>query len=140
MGTSRLGQRDRAPRVNIPNRESAVIDIGGKHLTGVLGKLSLTGGSVSLSKSIHEGTLAEITVQTTSGSVVSAIQFVKSTGSGMQGFRFVHLDPQTRSRLDMALQQMRKQGLGEGPHSILQHCTSVARRVIQKAKDQIDGA
>jgi hypothetical protein len=124
--------------VKIPNRENAVIDIGGKQLTSELFKLSINGGAVRVIKPFRESTLAEITLQTTSGNTVAAIQFLRP-GDGVQGFRFVQLDLATRTRLEAALEQMRKQGLGEGQRSVLQLCTNVARRVMQKAKNQVTG-
>jgi hypothetical protein len=129
------GRRNRAPRVNIPNRESAVINIGGTQITGPLCQLSINGGSLRLAKNFGENTFAEITLQTMTGSIVSPIQFLKSGAPGVQAFRFVQLDPQTRSTLETTLTQMRKDGLGEGPRSMFQVCTNVARRVMEKAKE-----
>jgi PilZ domain len=140
MSPAQQGRRNRAPRVNIPHRESAQIDIGGKQLTSVLCKLSINGGALRLSKPFGESTLAEITLQTTSGTIGSAIQFLKVGSDGVQGFRFLQLDAATRSKLETALRQMRKQGLGDEPRSVIELCTNAARRVMQKAKTQINGA
>jgi len=112
MTRSRHDQPNRAPRVNVPRRESAVIDIGGRQLTCDLYQLSVNGGSLRLAKIFGESTFGEITLQTTKGSIVSAIQFLKSGAAEVQAFRFVQLDPKTRSRLETALGQMRKEGLG----------------------------
>jgi hypothetical protein len=107
-------------------------------MKGMLGKLSVNGGSLRVAKPIAEGRLAGITLLTTSGKIESAIQFLKWDGAGLQGFRFVQLDPLMRSKLQAALGEMRKQGLGDGPRSVIQFCTDAARRVVQKAKSQIE--
>jgi len=140
MAASRHGQRNRAPRVNVPRRESATINIGGRQLTCDLYQLSINGGSLRLAKIFGESTFAEITLQTTTGNIVSAIQFLKTGAADVQAFRFVQLDTKTRSRLETALGQMRKEGLGEAPRSMFQACTNVARRVMQKAKSQMENA
>jgi hypothetical protein len=140
MSPAKHGKRNRAPRVNIPHRESAVIDVGGKQLTSELCKLSINGGALRLGKPFVESTLAEITLQTTSGTVESAIQFLRFGKDGVQGFRFVQLDAPTRSKLETALRQMRSQGLGDGPRSVIELCAEAARRVVQKAKSQIERA
>lgn len=132
MATSK--HRNRAPRVNVPGREFAVIDLGGRRLTGPLCQLSINGGSLRIAKIFGESTFGQITLQTTTGKIVSAIQFLKSGAADVQAFRFVQLDRETRSQLDAALKQMRKDGLGEGPRSMLEFCTNAARRVVEKAK------
>ena len=136
MPLPNLGRSKRAPRVNIPSRESALIDVGGKRITVGLYKLSITGGCL-LTKPVTEGRLAGITLQTTSGKIESAIQFLKPDGAGRQGFRFVQLDPANGLRLQNALAQMRKQGLGDGSSSVMEFCANTARKVVEKTKSQI---
>ncbi len=126
--------RTRAPRVNVPGREYAVIDLGGRRVTGPLCQLSINGGSLRIAKIFGERTFGQITLQTTTGKIVSAIQFLKSGAPDVQAFRFVQLDRANRSQLEAALKQMRKDGLGEGPRSMLEFCTNAARRVVEKAK------
>ena len=134
MPTSKAGRRTRAPRVNIPGREFVVIDVGGRRLTGPLCQLSINGGSLKIAKIFGESTFGQITLETTTGNIVSAIQFLKSGAADVQAFRFIQLDRENRSRLESALKQMRKDGLGEGPRSMLEFCTDAARRMVQKAK------
>lgn len=129
-------QGRRAPRVNIPARESAMIDVGGRRLVGPLCQLSVNGGSLRLAKIFGERTFGQITLQTSKASLVCAIQFLKSGAPDVQAFRFVQLDPKTRSQLEAALKQMRKDGLGDAPQSMFEMCTSAARRVVEKAKEQ----
>lgn len=139
MESSQQRRRNRAPRVTIPNREHAVIVIGGKKLSAALCKLSINGGSLRLPRSFGESTFAEITLETTSGDIESAIQFLKPGVEGIQGFRFIQLDPGTRRQLATAIEQMRKQGLGEGSSSVFQFCANAARRVVEKAKAGLNG-
>lgn len=135
MPTSKQSRRSRAPRVNIPARESAVIDVGGRQLTGPLCQLSINGGSLRMAKIFGESTFAQITLQTTGGTIACAIQFLKSGAPEIQAFRFIQLDGRTRGQLETALKQMRKEGLGDAPRSMFELCTSAARRVMQKAKE-----
>lgn len=132
MPTAKQGRR--APRVNIPARESAAIDIGGRQVVGPLYQLSINGGSLRLAKIFGESTFGQMTLQTNTGTLVCAIQFLKSGAPDIQAFRFVQLDGKTRTQLETALKQMQKEGLGEAPSSMFQLCTHAARRVVQKAK------
>ena len=134
MPLPNLGRSKRAPRVNIPSRESALIDVGGKEFTAELCKLSVTGGCL-VTKPVPEGRLAGITLQTTSGRFESAIEFLKPEGAGRQGFRFLQLDPRNRLRLQATIDGMRRQGHGDGASSVLELCTNTARRVVQKARE-----
>ncbi len=134
MATAKPGHRNRAPRVNIPGREYALIDIGGRRLTGPLCQLSINGGSLRIAKVFGESTFGQITLQTTTGRIVCPIQFLKSGAPDVQAFRFVQLEPETRAQLEAALKQMRKDGLGDGPRSRLESWTNAARRMVEKAK------
>ena len=139
MTLPNFGRTKRAPRVNVPSRERALVDIGGREFTAELCKLSVTGGSLRI-KAIPEGRLAGITLETTNGRIESAIQFLKPDEGGRQGFRFVQLDAMTRYRLQDALGEMRRQGLGEGSSSVIEFCTNTARRVMKKVKTHMDSA
>jgi hypothetical protein len=123
----------RAPRVYVPNQERAVVAVGSKQIIGVLCKLSVTGGSIRLSKRVAEGTFADITLTTTSGKVTGAIEFLRTGVDGVadaQAFRFIHIEPSDRSRLDDVLAEMRKQGYGEDQSSPLQPFANIARRTL----------
>lgn len=134
MPLPNFGRTKRAPRVHIPTWENAVIDVGGREFKAGLYKLSINGGCL-MTKPVAVGRLAGITLQTTSGKIETAIQFLKPDGSGRQGFRFLQLDTVNRLRLENALAGMRRQGLGDGSASVLDLCTSTARKVMQKAKE-----
>lgn len=134
MPLPNLGRSKRAPRVHIPSRERVVIDVGGNRVAVGLYKLSINGGCL-MTKPVAEGKLAGITLQTTSGKIESAIQFLKPEGANRQGFRFLQLDPLNRLRLQTAIDGMRRQGFGDGSSSVLDLCTSTARKMMQKARD-----
>ena len=106
----------RAPRVNVPNKEQAIVSFGARHMVGVLCKLSTTGGSLRLPKPMAKGTVADITIKSTSGPITSAVEFLGSADRGAlppQAFRFIHMGPAECRRLENALEEIRKQGFGE---------------------------
>lgn len=106
----------RAPRVNVPNKERAVVAFGAQRTVGVLFKLSITGGSLRLSKPIDKGTVADLTIRATSGPITSAIEFLGAADKGAppaQAFRFIHMGPAESRRLENALEEIRRQGFGE---------------------------
>ena len=106
----------RAPRVNVPNKEQAVVALGGQRILGVLCKLSVTGGSLRMSKPMAKGTVADLTIRATSGPITSAIEFLGAADRGVlpaQAFRFIHMGPAETRRLENALEEIRKQGFGE---------------------------
>jgi hypothetical protein len=106
----------RAPRVIVPNNEQVIVSsVESKPAVGILVKLSATGGSLRVPKSYAPGALGEISLRTTSGKMTAAIEFLRTgvDGAGAQAFRFIHIEPADRRRLEDALDQMRKHGLGE---------------------------
>lgn len=106
----------RAPRVNVPNKEQAVVAFGAQRMLGVLCKLSVTGGSLRLSRPIPKGTVADLTIRATSGPITSAVEFLGPADRGAlppQAFRFIHMGPAESRRLENALDEIRKQGFGE---------------------------
>ena len=136
MALSRQARKARAPRVTIPNQETAVISIDGRRQVAILHRLSINGGSIRPSKPFSTGTLGDIALRTTSGNVASAIQLLSSDGRGVQGFRFLQLDPVTRATLQKTITQLRRQGCGESSR-ILQLCSDAARWMVEIARTQI---
>jgi len=111
-------QRDsvRAPRVNVPNKERVLVALGAQHVTGVLCKLSTTGGTLRLSRTVAKGTVADLALMTVSGRISSAVEFLGPADRGTppaQAFRFIHMGPVESRRLGNALEEIRKQGFGE---------------------------
>ena len=114
--TSRQRDSVRSPRVNVPNKERAVVQLGTQQMVGILWKLSATGGSLRLTKPVSKGTVADLTIRTTSGALTSAIEFMGQADRGTppaQAFRFIHMGPAESRRLENALEEIRKQGFGE---------------------------
>ena len=106
----------RAPRVNVPNKEQAIVTLGAKHVLGVLCKLSISGGSLRMSKPLAKGTVADLTIRSTSGPIKSAVEFLGPANRGAlppQAFRFIHMGPAESRRLENSLDEIRKQGFGE---------------------------
>ena|SRR5690242_16500877 len=106
----------RAPRVNVPNKEQAIVALGAQRMVGVLCKLSTTGGSLRLPKPLSKGQIADLTIRATSGPITSAVQFLGPADRGAlppQAFRFIHMGPAECRRLENALEEIRRQGFGE---------------------------
>lgn len=106
----------RAPRVNVPNKERALVALGNQHIAGILCKLSATGGTVRLPRSLAKGTVADLTLKAVSGRISSAVEFLGPADRGTppaQAFRFIHMPPAESRRLENALEEIRKQGFGE---------------------------
>jgi hypothetical protein len=107
--------RKRSPRVRVPNDEAIKINIGGKLVTAVLQRLSLTGGLAACQGSVTAGSLGEVHIKTTNGPVKGLVEFMKpqKSGSNLYPFRFIALDDSDFKRLNQTLQLMRKMGLGD---------------------------
>src|SRR6202041_4066313 len=90
------GKSTRPPRIRVPNNEKALFTVDAKKFVGMLGRLSLTGGSAVLTSGpIPEGTLAEMDLGTVFGKVTAQIQFMRSGADGLptaQAFRFIEMD------------------------------------------------
>ena len=128
-------RRIRPRRVSVPNNEQAIITIGAERIAGTLCKLSVTGGSIRFARRLPPGTFADVTLRTTSGHVGAAIQFLTTmTGApDVQAFRFVHMDPTERKRLEKVLEQMCRQGFGEKRRGLMPF-VELAQRALTTAK------
>ena len=122
-------QQRRSPRFVVPNNEQAVVLVGAEKLKGTLHMLSLTGGTVRLEKRFASGTLADIGLQTASGTFSAAIELLPMARNNAQAFRFIAMGPVARGRLNDGLSKMRAQGLGI-EKSPLDQFRSLARRVL----------
>jgi len=104
----------RSPRVRVPNNESIRFNLGGRQVSAVLQKISLTGGLAQFTSSIGSATIAEAKVNTLSGPVSGLVEFLPAqVGSCTYPFRFIALSDQDYERLNSTLQYMRKQGFGD---------------------------
>jgi hypothetical protein len=131
------GRPHRAARVSVPNQEQAIISVNGANTVGTLCKLSLTGGSVRVSKLFRRGTLGTITVKTATGKVSAAIEFISTSHEPwVQAFRFIHLDGGDRNRLDTALRQMR-QGPDGNHGGLFRPLAQLAQRALGVARKAV---
>jgi len=107
----------RPPRIRVPNNERALFVVDGQKFTGVIKRLSLTGGSAVLASGfIPQGTLAEMGLNTVFGKVTAQIQFLRTGADGVplaQAFRFLDMDDSSRERFAAAAMQMESAGFSD---------------------------
>jgi hypothetical protein len=84
---------------------------------GVVQRLSLTGGSVILSKGpIAEGTLGEMALKTVFGPMRAHVQFLRRGADGIplaQAFRFLEMDGVSRKRFEASIKKMQDAGFSD---------------------------
>jgi hypothetical protein len=124
-------KRIRSPRFSVPNNEQVIVSVGTEQLKGALRVLSLTGGAVRLDKRFSPGTLGDIGINTVSGNVSAAVEFLQAASGRAQAFRFIAIGPAARKRLEDALKKMRGQGLAV-EKTPLEQFRSLARRVLSR--------
>lgn len=124
-------KRIRSPRFSVPNNEQVVVSVGTEQLKGTLRVLSLTGGAVRLDKRFSSGTLGDIGINTVSGNVSAAVEFLQAASGRAQAFRFIAMGLAARKRLEDALKKMRGQGLAV-EKTPLEQFRSLARRVLSR--------
>ena len=99
-------KRARPPRIRVPNNEQALFTVEAQKHLGVIQRLSLTGGSVILSKGpIPQGTVAEMDLNTVFGKVTAHIEFLQAGADGIpraQAFRFLGMDDTSSERFSAA--------------------------------------
>ncbi|MGA8153071.1 MAG: hypothetical protein WB952_19120 [Terriglobales bacterium] len=107
----------RAPRIRVPNNERALFVVDAQKLVGVVQRLSLTGGSVILSKGpVPPGTLGEMGLNTVFGKVTAQIQFLQTRAEGIplaQAFQFLDMDEVSSRRFAAAAAQMQSEGFSD---------------------------
>jgi len=127
MSTQR---RTRAPRFLVPNKERAVISVEAERCAGTLCILSLTGGTIRMSKQFVPGTLGDINFKTVSGKFLATIQLLDMVNGNVQAFRFVQMGATARTRLEDALKKMQGQGLGTSKSNALDRLLQHAGRIL----------
>ncbi len=123
----------RPPRFSIPNDEPVVIAVGNVRFQGTLRVLSITGGTVAISKPVAPGTFADLRMETFKGPFTAVIEFLHVTNDQLQAFRFIQVESGARQRLEDSLGQLREQGLGEARHTAMGKLLAFARRAIGKS-------
>jgi hypothetical protein len=110
-------KRVRPPRIRVPNNEQVLFTVDAQKLLGVIHRLSLTGGSVVLSKGpLPKGTLAEMHMKTVFGKVTAHIEFLQTRADGIPGaqaFRFLGMDDISSERFSAAAAQMQSSGFSD---------------------------
>jgi hypothetical protein len=125
----------RAPRIRVPNKERALFIVDSQKLVGVVQRLSLTGGSVILSKGcVPHGTLGQIGLNTVFGKVTAQIQFLRNGAEGIptaQAFRLLDMDGVSTRRFTAAIKQMQLAGFSDAEESS-KSLTDVASQTLSK--------
>jgi hypothetical protein len=130
--TQRVPGRTRASRFKVPNNEQVVLTIGTERVFGTLSVLSITGGTMRVTRRRTPGTLGEIKIETVAGSITAVIELLATRGDSAQAFRFVHIETASKKRLETALDNMHAQGLGDGRTDPFQHMLRFARKLLPR--------
>jgi len=116
---SKPRNRNRAPRIRVPNNERAIFSVDEAKFVGVIQRLSLTGGSAVLAKGpIAHGAMGGLVLNTVFGKVTAQIEFLQTGADGVplaQAFRFLAMDDGSTKRFAAAAQQMEKAGFSDTP-------------------------
>jgi hypothetical protein len=111
------GKHTRPSRIRVPNNERALFTVDTNKFVGVVRRLSLTGGSVVLSKGpIPQGTVAQMDLRTVFGKVTAQIEFMHSGADGIplaQAFRFLDMDDVSSERFSAAAMRMERAGFSD---------------------------
>jgi len=130
----------RSPRIRVPNNERALFTLDSRKLIGVVQRLSLTGGSVVLSKgTVEPGTLAEMALNTVFGKVTAHVQFLQTGAEGMplaQAFQFIEMDDISSQRFQRAAEQMQNAGFSDADENE-KSLGNVAAQTLSKLRDGI---
>lgn len=139
--TEKSRKNARAPRIHVPNSERALFTVDTKKLVGVVQRLSLTGGSVILSKGcVPHGTLAQMGLNTVFGKVTAQIQFLHTGAEGIplaQAFRFLDMDTASSRRFTAAVEQMQSAGFSD-VEEMSKSLSDVASQTLSKLRNSVN--
>ena len=108
-----IQSKTRSPRVRVPNGESIRFNLGGRQVSAILQKISLTGGLAEFTSGIGSATIAEAKLNTIAGQVSGLVEFLPSAdGTDTYPFRFIALSDQDHERLSSTIKMMQQQGYG----------------------------
>jgi hypothetical protein len=100
----------RAPRVYLDSATPAVLRFqDGQRTSGTLHVVSLTGGLLSLSNPLLQGSQVKLMFLTRTGSVLGGAEMLSPLDSDLQPFRFVSLAATDRHRLGATIQESLQQ-------------------------------
>jgi hypothetical protein len=100
----------RAPRVYLEAATPAVLRFqDGQRTSGTLHVVSLTGGLLSLSNPLLQGSQVKLMFLTRTGSILGGAEMLSPLDSDLQPFRFVSLAATDRHRLGATIQESLQQ-------------------------------
>ncbi len=95
----------RAPRARFTETTPAVLRLqNGGRISGKLQVVSITGGLLSLTERLNQGSQVKLMFVTQSGPVLGAAEMLHPIASGAQPFKFTTLLQDDRRRLQAAIQ------------------------------------
>ena len=110
---SHQGQR-RAERIRLDEAIPAVVRFAdGNRSSGRLKVVSLTGGLLSLSRPVRQGTVGKVMFLTPAGSVLGSAEMLCPMSWELQPFKFVSLTDEDHTRLDTTIQSHLKKNRRE---------------------------
>jgi hypothetical protein len=99
-----IGSKNRPPRLYLESNTPAVLRFeDGERICGHLHVVSLTGGLLSLSNSVTDGSRVQLMFVTGAGSVMAGAVMLPPVNRTLQPFRFVALTPKDRRRLETVI-------------------------------------
>jgi len=106
----------RSPRVQLADMTHAVLRLPDGHRTrGKLETVSLTGGLLSVSPMLDQGSRIKLMFLTHTGPVFGAAEMLRPESVTRQPFRFISLEKGDERRLRAAVQSSLNQKLGQNP-------------------------
>jgi hypothetical protein len=106
--------KQRAPRMRLADMTPAVLRFeDGQRTAGKLQVLSVTGGLLSLTTPLDQGSRVKLMFLTSSGPVLGGAEMLHPISSTLQPFRFVSLPVEDHRRLGCAIQSFLGQTLAE---------------------------
>lgn len=97
----------------MPNSESIRFNLGGRQVSAILQKISMTGGLAEFSSNIGSATIAEMKLNTIAGQVSGLVEFLPSPDdNATYPFRFIALSDEDHARLSSTIKVMQQQGFG----------------------------
>lgn len=107
--------RVRAPRVRVPNNKKVGFSFEGKRIPGALLLISRTGGLAQISHGVQTAALAELNIQTRSGSITALVELlppVNNSSAALRPFRFIALSDEDQERLASVIKHMHAEANG----------------------------
>ena len=100
----------RPPRQKLVNPAAVVLRVpSGSRIRGKLQVISVTGGLLSLSELLEQGSVARLMFMTDVGSVQGTAEMLIPISATLQPFRFVAIDSEDQSRIKDSIQSCTEQ-------------------------------